>query len=113
MSVVVVALAATRLIRAWKHEAIGEAPYTAVQVWAGTPVLDGNVVDVPATRRRIWVGDLFACPHCLGVWVAVALSVAWRIRPARVVIAGLASSMLLSMLVDHYPGFDFGDPVDD
>lgn len=111
MRVVVVALAATRLVRAWKYEQIGEAPYTTVQLWAATPVLDGNIVDVAATRRRVWIGDLFACPHCLGVWVSVALSVLYR--PLRPVIVGLASAALLSAIVDHYPQFDFADPDGD
>lgn len=103
---VIVALAATRLIRAWNHETIFEVPSRAVQTWAATPVTDNGVVDLPATIRREKIGELFGCPHCLGVWVSIGMTVAWAFPPVRPVIRGLAAAALLSAAVDHYSGFD-------
>lgn len=104
--VVVVALATARLMRAWRHEQIGEPFYNAVQDWSGDPVISDNVVDMRATKAKLWVGDLASCPHCLGFWTSLAFTVAWPWTPARRLVQALAAAMLVSAIVDHYPGFD-------
>lgn len=113
---IVAGLAGTRLIRAWHYEAIGEKPREAVLEWADRPVMfpgrngPTDEVDTRATARREWLGDLLDCPHCAGVWVTVLCSLGLRWRWARPIIEGLAGSMILSIFVQWYPGYDFTEP---
>lgn len=109
---VIAGLAATRLIRAWKFEQVGEKPYRFVQDWAHTPVLIAGTseVNVRATVAREWVGDLAECPHCAGFWLSVLCAIGYRVRPLRPLIEGVAGAMILSTFVQWFPGFSFEEP---
>lgn len=110
---VVAALAATRLVRAWKYEVIGEQPRAALLKWLDKPVMldippgHPEQVNVKATAAKEWAAELVDCPHCLGTWIAIGCSIGLRQRQLRPVIEGLAAAMILSMIVQWYPGFDF------
>lgn len=120
IAIVAAALAAARLVRAWNHEQIAEVAFDRVQQWANTPVMSYGrgaavtVLNTRATVRRGYVGDLAACPHCLAVWVSIAMVVVYRTRVGRPVVTGLAASALVSAMVEHYPGWtmDDGDDID-
>lgn len=103
-------LAATRLVRAWKFEQIGEAPSAKIIAWLDEPVTRGTRVIMRPTMLKQWVKDLLECPHCLGFWLTVMCVVALRHRPARWFIEGLAGSMILSTIVQWYPGFSYEEP---
>jgi hypothetical protein len=107
----IAAVGATRLVRAWNYEVVGEAPREALLAKLSEPVVDDHgLVDVDATRRREWLKELAECPHCHGFWVTLTFVVAYRWRLARPLIEGLAGAMLLSWFVQWYPGFDFSEP---
>lgn len=112
--VVMSALAATRLMRAWLHEQVGEPFRQPLEEWLDDPVpyidgtdqLDIAFMDTPSFRIKSWLFDLITCPHCLGFWTTLALILAWPIRPVRRLTEALAGAMLLSWFVDTYPAFD-------
>lgn len=110
---VVAALAATRLVRAWRYEVIGERPRTALLEWLDKPVLrpvapgHPDELNIRATAAKEWAGELVDCPHCLGTWIAIGCSIGLGQRRLRPVIEGLAAAMILSMIVQWFPGFDF------
>lgn len=116
---VIAALAATRLVRAWKYEVIGERPRYALLDWLDKPVMRQlpvaghsratDEVNVPATAVKEWAAELVDCPHCLGVYVSIACVLAQRFKPTRPIVEGLAAAMILSIIVQWYPGFDFDE----
>lgn len=115
---IVAGLAATRLVRAWKYEEVGEKPREALLGWLDKPVMRrdpfvrgaSDQVSVRATMVKQWAHELFDCPHCFGFWLTLACSSLQRDRRARVLIEALAGSMILSSIVQWYPGFDFEEP---
>ncbi len=104
--VVLSALAATRLMRAWLFEQVGEPFREPLVEWLEQPVIDNGVVDLRATSAKNWAYDLVTCPHCLGFWTTFVFILAWPFRPARRLIEALAGAMLLSWFVDTYPAFN-------
>lgn len=92
-------LAATRLVRAWRYERIGEEPRRRA-----IEFLDRNT-----NARREWVKYLLECPHCFGFWLTLAVTLLWRLRLARPLIEALAGAVIVSAFADHYPQFDFGE----
>lgn len=110
--VIVAGLGATRLVRAWKYEEIGEAPREAALGWLAKPVTapGGSRVNVRATKAKEWAGDLLDCPHCFGFWLTVVCVVMLRFRSSRWLVEALAGAALLSAVVQWYPGFDFEEP---
>lgn len=112
---VVAGIAATRLVRAWKFEVIGERPREALLDWLDKPVMRQPVaghsyaldeVDARRTAVKEWFGELVDCPHCLGVHLSIVCAVALRHRRLRPVIEGLAGAMVLSAITQWFPGFD-------
>ena len=116
---VVAGLAATRLVRAWKYEAIGEFPRAALLDWLNKPVMTKpavagmsrgtDQVDVRRTAVKEWAAELFDCPHCFGTWIAVGCALGLGNRRLRPVVQGLAGAMVLSIIVQWMPGFDFDE----
>lgn len=114
---VIAGLAATRLVRAWRYEVVGEKPREALLGWLSKPVMRQlpvaghsratDEVNVKATAVKEWAHELFDCPHCLGTWIAIGCSFGLGSRRLRPVIEGLAGAMVLSMIVQWFPGFDF------
>jgi len=105
----VAGLAATRLVRAWKYEEVGERPREKVLGWLERPVLrkQSDEVDVRATAVKEWFHELLDCPHCLGVYLSIGCSLALGNRRTRPIVEGLAAAMILSLIVQWMPGFDF------
>jgi hypothetical protein len=115
--VIIAGLAATRLVRAWKYEAIGERPREAVIDWLERPVMkrdpfvagqshSTDEIAIRPTAVKEWVGELVDCPHCLGFWLTVACVYGLRRRRLAPIIEALAGSLILSMIVQWFPGFD-------
>lgn len=108
---IVAGLAATRLVRAWRYEEIGEKPREAVLGWLAKPVLvDGDRVGLRATIIKEWLHELLDCPHCFGFWLTLACSTLHRDRRGRILVEALAGSMVLSTIAQWFPGFDFTEP---
>lgn len=109
MIAIIAGLAATRLIRAYFHEQIGEIPKKIVDDWTSQiPIQPGtDQIDMRAVKIRQFIGDLTSCPHCLGFWFTVVCVIGLKIPVARVFVTALAGAMILSAIVDHYPAFDF------
>lgn len=97
--VVVCGLAATRLVRAWRYERIGRP-------WLKS--LMGYLERKPSARRD-WLEYLITCPHCLGFWFTLLVTLFWRVRIARPLIEALAGAMIVSAFADHYPQFNFDE----
>lgn len=113
--IVTAALAATRLVRAWKYEQIGEAPREKVLDWLDRPVMKQQVkgqsraldeVNIRATAAKEWLGYLLDCPHCLSVHLSIACILGLRFRLTRPVVQGLAAAMIASLIVQWMPGLD-------
>lgn len=110
---VIAGLAATRAVRAWRYETIGEKPREAVMAVLARPVMHRNgTVNVRATMTKEWLAELLDCPHCLGFWTTVVSVVALRSRHLRPLVLAFAGSMILSAMVQWYPGFSFEEPED-
>lgn len=103
---IIVGLAATRLTRAIQHEKIGEPVRDFIDTRLN-PGLPADIeLDLEALVRREWLDELFTCDRCFGFWITLGVAAAWRIRPARPIIEALAASAILSVAVDHYPGWN-------
>lgn len=103
---IVAGLAATRLVRAYMFEEIGEPVSERVEKYLDTPVIRNRQIDMRAMSIKGWAKDLVTCPHCLGFWATFAFVIGYRFRPARAVIEALAGAMILSAIVDLYPDFE-------
>jgi hypothetical protein len=106
--VVIIGLAGTRLVRAWRFERIGEPYREKATEWLMREASE----DAPPSRkqaRREWAEYLLNCPHCFGFWLTLSVAVLWRFRPARLVIEALAGAVIVSAFADHYPNFDLED----
>lgn len=111
---VVIALAATRLLRALQHEQIGDPVRARIDRWLDRPLPGAtnepgqiSADDLNAMVRRDWIRDLATCDHCIGFWTALTVTIAWRIPPARPIVEALAAAALLSAIVDHYPNWSY------
>jgi len=117
---IVAGLAATRLVRAWNYELIGEKPREAALRWLAKPVYTPlpptgmsratDQVNVRATLTKEWVSNLLECPHCLGFWLTLGCAAVYPSRRGRIVVDALAGAMILSAIVQWFPGFDFEEP---
>lgn len=107
-SLLISALAATRLVRAYRFEQIGEPIRDAIDEWTSQPVKNSKgQLNVKATKRREWIRDLAECPHCSGFWITLGVVLVSRVPAARPVVRALAAATILSAFVDHYPNFAF------
>lgn len=105
----VTALAATRLTRALQHEEIGrpfrnwtDRVLADPPFQVGQPLTDTQLRDMAVNE---WFRELLGCDHCFGFWVALGMSVGWKIPGVRTVVYALAAAAVLSAVVDHYPGW--------
>lgn len=103
MTVIVVALAAYRVVRAWFWEDIGEPFRTRVDEYTSTPSVKNRIIRIRRTRIRQWFGDLFGCPYCLSFWITLVLTVMYRHRHLRRLVEALAGATIVAAALDHYP----------
>lgn len=122
MTLIVVALAATRLTRAFLFEKIGE-PFRNRASKLTQPRFemigepgDAEMVVLDNARTlaiKEWFDELINCSHCVGFWFALGCVVASRFRPPRPFVRALAAAALHSAIVEHYPEYEPADPDDD
>lgn len=103
MSLIVTALAAYRLVRAWFWEEIGEKPRQAAEEWLSQPVVVEGEVWVEETYVKGWLYKLITCPYCLGFWICLGVVVARRVPFARRVVDALAAATIVAVALDWYP----------
>jgi len=110
---IIAGLAGTRLVRAWRYEEVGEKPRKALLDWLDRPVWrtvqpgHPDELNIRATAAKEWAAELFDCPHCLGAHLSIACAIALRYKRTRPIVEGLAAAMILSIIVQWMPGFDF------
>jgi hypothetical protein len=105
LDVLVMALAANQAVEVWHHGAIFAGRRAAVESW---PVLDdeglARLGRLGRWNYRFWEfwQSLLLCPHCLSVWVGVAVAAGWLGGPwwLQAAVVGLATSRLANLLSD-------------
>lgn len=109
---IITTLAAARFLRALQHEKVAEPIRYRIdkrlEAMASDPVLPGvfTADELDAQQRREWWTALAHCDLCLGFWMSVAVTLAWRIRPLRSLIEAAAAAALVSAIVEHYPNWN-------